>query len=103
MVLAILVAFLGLHQQHAVDGFVTVECHGGSIFQHGDALHLLYGKAVDRPLHAVNKDENVFLACRLHATEVKCRASAFFALEARVLEGVQAKELAIEGICQADG
>ena len=82
---------LGLHQQHAIDGLVSVQGHGSSVFQHGDALYLLYCQAVDRTLHTVDKNQNIFLASGLDATDVERSTAAILTLESGVLVGIQAK------------
>ena len=95
VVLTVLVAMLGLDKQHAVDGFVAVESHSSCILQDGDTFHFLDGEAVDGSFDAIDKDQDIAFACRLHATNIKRCASTFLALEACVLVGVQAKELAV--------
>ena len=96
-------AALGLHEEDTVDAFVAVQGHGGGVAEDGHALHFLDGETVDRPLIAVHEDEDVGLAGSLGAADVEARAAAFLTLETGVLEGVQAQELAIERIGQADG
>ena len=103
MVLAILVAVLGLHEQHTVDGFVSVESHSSGILQNGHTFHFFHGDTVDRAFHTIHENQNVSLASRLDTTDVKRCATTFLTLEASVLVGIQARELAIECICQADG
>ena len=82
---------------------MAVEGHCGGVFQHCDALYFLDGEAVDRPLYSVDEYQYVSLACGLYATDIECRATAFLALEACILEGVESEEPAIEGVCQTDG
>ena len=96
-------AALGLHEEDAVDAFVAVQGHGGGVAEDGHALHFLHGKTVDRTLLAIDQDEDVGLAGGLGAADVEARAAAFLPLEAGVLEGVQAQELAIERVGEADG
>ena len=96
-------AALGLHEEDAVDAFVAVHGHGGGVAEDRHALHFFHRKAVDRALLAVYQDEDVGLAGGLGAADVEARAAAFLTLETGVLEGVQAQELAIERIGQADG
>ena len=96
-------ASLGLYEEDAVDALMAVQGHGGGVAEDGHALHFLHGKAVDRTLLAVDQDEDVGLAGGLGAADVEARAAAFLTLETSVLEGVQAQELAIERVGEADG
>ena len=74
---------------------MSIKSHGSSIFQYGDTFHFLYRQTVDRTLHSINKNQYVFLASRLDATDVKRCTTSFLTLETSVLEGIQARELAI--------
>ncbi len=103
MVLAVFSTVLGLYQQHAIDGFMTVESYSGRVFQHGNTFHLFYRKTVDGSFHTINKNQDISLTCGLYATDVKRSATTFLAFETSVLKSIQTRELAIEGISQTDG
>ena len=94
---------LGLHQEHAVDGFVSVQGYGGSVPEHGNAFHLLYGKAVDRTLNAIHQDKDIPFAGGLDSADVEGSTPIFLALETGVLKGGEAQQFAVEGIGQGDG
>ena len=103
MILAVFRTVLGLYQQHAIDGFMTVEGYSGRVFQHGNTFHLFYRKTVDGSFYTINKNQDISLTSGLYATDVKRGTTTFLALETSVLESIQARELAIEGISQTDG
>ena len=60
-------------------------------------------KNIAAALYTIYKYQDILLASGLDATDVKCCATTFFTLKTSVLVGIQARELAIECICQADG
>ena len=91
VIFSVFIAVLGLHQEHTIDGLVSVEGHSGGVLQNGNTFNLLNRKAVERAFYTVDKDEDVTLTGGLHATNVECCTTAFLALETSVLEGVQAQ------------
>ena len=96
-------AALGLDEEDAIDGLMAVQGHGGGIPEDGHALHLFHRQAVDRTLLAIHQDEDVPFTGGLGAADVEAGATAFLSLEARVLQGGQAEELAVERVGEADG
>ena len=96
-------AALGLYEEDAVDGFVPVKGYGGGIFEDGHALNLFYSDAVDGALDSIDKYEYARFTGSLDSSDVEGCSPAFLAFETGVLDGGQAKELAIQCIGKAYG
>ena len=68
---------------------MSVKRYGSSVFQYCNTFYLLNGKAIDRTLYTVNKNQNVFFTSSLDATDIKGRSTVFLTLETGILVGIR--------------